>query len=57
MEYTYQLIENEYHYQITDNGIVRKSGSYPDTIEDIEALLEVLTRDEEVLKEREGQPL
>lgn len=57
MEYNYQLIDGEYHYQITDDGVVRRIGSYPDTTEDIEALLEVLAHDEEILKEREGQPI
>ena len=57
MTYTYQLIDNEYYYQILDGKKIRKTGKFPATVADIEALLEVLTTDEEVLKDREGQPL
>ena len=56
MTYTYEHIDGKYSYKILDGETVRASGSYPDTAENIEALLEVLVSDEEVIKEREGQP-
>ncbi len=56
MTYNYEHTDGRFLYKILDGKKVRSFGSYPDTVEGIESILQVLVNDEEVLKEREGEP-
>ena len=56
MKYIYEEVNSLYYYQIFDGKNLRKQGSIPTSVEDIDELLGVLTKDEEVLKSWEGQP-